>query len=203
MPRKAKFTEQDIINAAFAVIRENGASALSTRTIAKKMDASTMPVYSFMKSRQNLDDILVVKALDLLNEYQMQDRTGDLFINMGAGFVLFARKEKHLFNFIYDEKNVPAHQKHIRQMREYLVGVLRKYPLLAGLDDENIHDFLMLGITYSFGLAHLVNRGLYEKFNDEQLIALVRDSGRMVIEGYKKFRETGAEKMNFNFQKYP
>jgi len=191
MPRKTKFSEQDIINAAFAVIRKNGAAALSTRNIAKEMGGSTMPVYSFMKSRQNLDDVLVVKALELLNEYQKKDRTGDLFINMGAGFVLFARKEKHLFKFIYDEKNIPAHKKHIRQMREYLVGVLRKYPLLEGLDDEAIREFLMLGITYSFGLAHLVNSGLHSDLNDEQLINLIRKAGRLIIEGYRVLREKG------------
>lgn len=194
MPRKAKFSEQDIIDAAFAVIRENGAAALSTRTVAKKMGGSTMPVYSFMKSRQNLDDVLVAKALDILHEYQMQNWTGDLFIDMGAGFVLFAKKEKHLFKFIYDERNAPAHKKHILQMRDYLVGVLHRYPLLEGLDDEIIREFLMIGITYAFGLAHQVNSGWYEDFDDKQLITLVLNSGRMVIEGYKVLRKDGSVK---------
>lgn len=194
MPRKARFSEQDIIDAAFAVIRENGVAALSTRAVAKRMGGSTMPVYSFMKSRQHLDDVLVAKALDLLSAYQTQKRTGDLFIDMGAGFILFAKEEKHLFKYIYDERNAPTHKKHILQMRDYLVAVLHGYPLLEGLDDETIRDFLMLGITYAFGLAHQVNSGWHDDLNDEQLITLVLNSGRMVIEGYKVMREKSPDK---------
>lgn len=193
MSPKNRFSEENIVNAAFSVVRENGMGALSTRLIAKTLNSSTMPIYSYMKSKKNLEDKLMDKALDLLNTYQLKKRTGDLFIDMGAGFVLFAKNEKNLFRFIYDERNVQAHSKRILQADDQLVDVLKGYPLMNGRSDENIHAFLMQGITYSFGLAHLVISGRYTDLEDEHLIHLVWEAGETFIAGFKMLRDADPE----------
>ena len=62
MPRKTKFCEDDILNAAFAVVRRKGITELSTRAIAREMNCSTMPVYSFLKSKRNLEEQVIQMA---------------------------------------------------------------------------------------------------------------------------------------------
>ena len=193
MPPKIKFSQEDIVNAAFCVIRENGMGALSTRKIAKKINASTMPIYSYMRSKKNLEDKIMDKCIDLLSTYQFKKRTGDLFVDLGVGFVLFAKHEKNLFRFIYDERNVQAHSEHIQQNIEQRVGVLRGHPTMKGLDDEEIRVFMMEGFTYSFGLAHLVNNGWYSDFEDKQLIQLVWESGKTHLAGFEALRNTDSK----------
>ena len=46
MPARKKIHKEDILEAAVRVVREQGASALSVRNIAKELHVSTQPLYS-------------------------------------------------------------------------------------------------------------------------------------------------------------
>lgn len=185
MPRKVKFDRKDIIDAAFSVIRKGGLAALSTRSVARKLRSSTMPIYSFMKSKKNLTDPLMKKSLEILREYQLKEYIGDIFLDMGIGFVIFAKHEKHLFRFIYDEQNAEAHKKHVEVVIRLCKKELKDYPLLKDLDEAQMEKFLLQGFTYSFGLAHLVNTGWYADLDEKALFELVAYTGRRYLEGQK------------------
>jgi len=101
MPRKNLFTKELFINAAFKIIREKGRDKLSARSLARELGCSTMPVYSYLKSMKTLVNDLEEKAVDLMLTYQTTSSTGQPFLDMGLGYVLFARNEKNLFRFLF------------------------------------------------------------------------------------------------------
>ena len=74
MPPKQKFTKEDIVEAAFNVVREQGWEALSQRSIAKKLNASIGPIYSYLKSMTNLEEAVIEKAYELLLHYMLTPR---------------------------------------------------------------------------------------------------------------------------------
>lgn len=45
MPAIKKISREAIINAAIDVLREGGAMAINARSIAKKLECSTQPIY--------------------------------------------------------------------------------------------------------------------------------------------------------------
>lgn len=45
MPPKAKFTKEQIVNAALDIIRENGTSELTARALGKRLGSSPAPFY--------------------------------------------------------------------------------------------------------------------------------------------------------------
>jgi len=71
MPPKQKYTKEDIVEAAFNVVREQGWEALSQRSIAKKLNASIGPIYSYFKSMANLEEAVIEKAYELLLQYML------------------------------------------------------------------------------------------------------------------------------------
>jgi AcrR family transcriptional regulator len=101
MPRKNLFTKDMFINAAFKILREKGRDKLSARSLARELKCSTMPVYSYIKSMKTLVSDLEEKAVDLMLTYQTTSSTGQPFLDMGLGYVLFARNEKNLFRFLF------------------------------------------------------------------------------------------------------
>ena len=103
MPRKNLFTKDMFINAAFKILRENGRDKLSARSLARELGCSTMPVYSYLKSMKTLVNDLEEKAVDLMLTYQTTSSTGQPFLDMGLGYVLFARNEQNLFRFLFME----------------------------------------------------------------------------------------------------
>ena len=50
MPPKAKFTKDEIVNAALDVVRKRGAGALTTRDIARELGVSTRPIFTYFNT---------------------------------------------------------------------------------------------------------------------------------------------------------
>ncbi len=183
MPRKCKFKSEDILDAAFAVVREKGLPALSTRSVAKRLKCSTMPIYSFLKSKKNLEERIVKKAYELLREYQTTPRTGDTYMDMGAGFVIFAKDEKHLFRCIFNELHAKIHKRYSEENIDYLIEKMTDYPLIQGLSQTEIRKFFRQGWMYALGLALLVNSGYYPDMNDREICEELLYSGQRYLAG--------------------
>jgi AcrR family transcriptional regulator len=103
MPRRNLFTKDMFVDAAFRIIREKGRDKLSARSLARELKCSTMPVYSYLKSMKTLVNDLEEKTIDLMLTYQTTSSTGQPFLDMGLGYVLFARNEQNLFRFLFME----------------------------------------------------------------------------------------------------
>ena len=107
MPPKQRFTPQDVIEAAFCVVRKQGWEKFSARTIASELNSSTRPIYEYFDSMENIEAEVVKKALAYFVEFLSRDITGDKWRDQALGYVLFAAREKHLFQCINGEKPTP------------------------------------------------------------------------------------------------
>jgi AcrR family transcriptional regulator len=112
MPPKFKFTKEEMVDAAFKIVRRKGWGALSTRSLAGQLGSSSRPIYSFFHSITELEEEIVRKAVDLLYKYMVRKRTGDPWIDHGIGYVMFAHKEKHLFRAVNDENHIAFFKKY-------------------------------------------------------------------------------------------
>ena len=61
MPPRAKFTKEQIVNAALDIIRENGTSELTARALGKRLGSSACPIFTVF---DNMEEVLTetVKA---------------------------------------------------------------------------------------------------------------------------------------------
>ena len=101
MPPKVQFTREDVIQAAFDFVREQGIKKLSARKVAQMLKSSTAPVYSHFKSMKELEMEVLRKAKDLLLQYTRSSYTDRVFLNMGTGYAVFAREHSELFRAIF------------------------------------------------------------------------------------------------------
>jgi AcrR family transcriptional regulator len=101
MPRHTMFSKEQIIDAAFELIREIGWKQVTARSIANHLGSSTMPIYSRMKSLFDLEKELKTRAHKMLRDYQYFAYTENPLLNLAVGYVAFAREEKQLFRFLY------------------------------------------------------------------------------------------------------
>ena len=101
MTQRVQFTREMIVETAFALTREVGWAAVTARTIAKRLGSSTMPIYSSLRSMEEIENEVRTMAEKLLLDYQQQRYTDDLPLNMAEGYVRFAKDEPQLFRFLY------------------------------------------------------------------------------------------------------
>ena len=138
-PRNMQFGREDIIEAAFALVRKKGWDGFSVTAVAKAITSSTMPIYSQFTNVRELEDAVCLKALELLKERMLEERTGDKWIDQAISYVRFAEEEKYLFRCMWDGRNVELCKEMGKDLNEFISHTLVDYPLFEGLDELELN----------------------------------------------------------------
>lgn len=173
MPPKSNFTRDDIIEAAFQVIRKHGRTKLSTRAIAKELRASTMPIYSVVNSVTELEPDVHRKYRQLFLEYSMRSWTGNALLDLAFGFIRFAKDEKQLFRIMFstdDAEEVAIYKEEQKIVEPLLRERVKAHPDFAAFSDEQIQQLMNFMGIFMQGLANLVNDGRLDDDSDEQIL---------------------------------
>jgi AcrR family transcriptional regulator len=184
MPGIVKVSQQNIIDAAFSVVRKKGWAELTARSIAQELNSSTMPIYHRFKSLVNMEEELVKKTMELLKSYQSADRTGDRSLDRGIGYVLFAMQEPHLFQAINDEKHSTWQAKYGDPTFAQHTEELSVDPWLKGLTKDQLHRLNFLLWIFIHGVASLRNWMQAQQYNEERIIELIREGTGKIIRGF-------------------
>ncbi len=98
MPKKPVTTKEEMVNAAFELIRREGHEALTVRTLAADLGCSTQPVmYQFAKL-ELLKEAAYQKADAFHTEYLL---AGEDLLGIGIRYIRFAKEETNLFRFLF------------------------------------------------------------------------------------------------------
>jgi len=196
MPPKQRFSQQDVIVAAFQVVRRQGWKGFSARTIASELNASTRPIYDHFESMEHIEAEVVKKILAYFIEFLSQERTGDTWLDQALGYVLFASKEKHLFRCINDEKHTPIQKQFARQHWVALGKELETDERFTDLPAETMHKIRAARWIMLHGLSCLISNGWFDtpvtedsKLSEEMEFTLVDILKKMNHGIYEEFND--------------
>jgi AcrR family transcriptional regulator len=192
MPPQTKFPKTDTIEAAFNIVRRHGWEKLSARSIAAELGSSTMPIYSNLKSMGDLEEVIVKKALDLQLSFEKTPRTGDPILDLGLGYVLFAKHERHLFKAINDEKHGQLQVKLGEENFEFAVQALSKDPRSEGMSRDQLREMVFFWWIFVHGLANInndlagreFNNLAGREFNEAEIADCIRKAGALIMKGF-------------------
>ena len=185
MPPKFKFTKEQIVESAFNIVRRKGWAGLTTRSLAEELGSSARPIYSFFKSMGELEEELVKKAVELLYECMVVERTGDPWIDHGIGYVMFAQEEKHLFRGINNEKNIKYFKKYGDLIWNTLTSSLSDYPAFQGLSAEHIYKIQGTRWLFAHGLAFQVSNPPPETWDIKTIVTVMQEGSLAILDGLK------------------
>ncbi len=98
MPRKPTTTKDEMIEAAFQLIRREGSSALTVRRLADELGCSTQPIMYQFPNLKELRDLAYERADRFHTEYITKE---DDLLEIGMRYIRFASEEKELFRFLF------------------------------------------------------------------------------------------------------
>jgi AcrR family transcriptional regulator len=179
MTQRTTFTKEMIVEAAYQLTRERGWHEVRARTIAQKLGSSTMPLYSTLKSMEEIEREVRMKAEACMQEYQRRTRTGETLLDAAVGYIVFARDERNLFRFLYVDRPVaprqPAEGAPTTDAQD-TGGVVD----LAEQSAVAMKDPLVLkSWAFTHGLASLVSSGVLV-LPDETIIRLLSEVGAAI-----------------------
>ncbi len=185
MPPKFKFTKQEIIDTAFALVRENGWERLSTRAVASRLGTSARPIYSFFASMAELDRELVRKGVDLLHGYMTRKFTDDPWHDHGIGYIRFAMTETHLFSGMTDGRRVDWFKKYGDVIWESLAQSLKEYPPFQDLSQEEIYQVQLTRWLFAHGLAFQACNPPEGVWTKELFDSMMQQGSETILVGWK------------------
>lgn len=185
MPVKQKYIKEDILNAAFNLVKKTGINSITARKIASELGASTAPIYTYYKNMEEIKEDVLKKLRTTLLDSIKRKFTDNVFLNIGVGSLVFVREyqkvcqeifllDNNMFKSLFEDKDY-YHQ-------------IKKDENLSMLDEANLSVMLEKMSIYTLGLASLICSNALEDTSTEYFINNLKGMGEDVI-GYTLYKK--------------
>jgi len=145
MPPKAKFTKEEIIEAALTIVKTDGFEALTSRALGTCLGSSARPIFTVFKSMDEVQQAVIESAKALYKKYVDKGLTDEHpFKGVGTQYILFSVHEPKLFQLLF----------------------MTEQPQIPGLSDvlpliEESYAEILLSIQNDYGISELFAEKLY------------------------------------------
>lgn len=170
MGRKSVVSKEMIVKAAVEILQQSGYEKVSIRNIAKLLACSTQPIYNCYDSMDDIDQDLCDYIYSyMLSHFMEKQSDEDAFLQMGLGYIEFAKTESKMFEFLYfSKRNKGISNDHLNRLRESA----KKGQQMDNLDDRILAAIHEKASIFVHGLAAMLmqQNDLYSKAEIKQLI---------------------------------
>lgn len=106
MPPKPKFTREEIVAAALALVSERGMDALTSRDLAAQLGSSPRPIFTVFRNMEEVQQAVLQAAVEQYNTFAGQATCyPPAFKQVGMQMILFAIEEPKLFQLLFMTAN--------------------------------------------------------------------------------------------------
>ena len=190
MPRQPKFTSDEIVDAAFELVRKGGWTELTAAAIGKKMGCSTMPIFYHFNNIAEIEKEVIERGWNQLMEREDEVVTGDRWVDQAIGYARFATNEQNIFHCMSDsrhkEKQLEMRAKHW----DYLSAQLIDYEGFKGMDPEVAEKIRFSRALISQGIGTWISYGYSKKIpDDEKMVKFIKMSSMALLKGVPAYFE--------------
>lgn len=156
MGRKPKVFKEDILNASFDILREEGFEYFTARRVAKKLGSSTQPIYKEFNGMDQLKENLMYCIKEFMYEeiFQVQKKKRSI-VEVCLNYIQFAKNETVFFSSLFLDQSLDVLHLHDYSY-EILSGVLLKGEEYSNEDQANLEKVLDIIWPSVHGMAILV-----------------------------------------------
>lgn len=156
MPPRFKFTRDEMIESALNVVRENGITGLTARSLAAELDCSVKPIFGLFRNMEEVQQEVLAAAHSLYREYLKEDIEKEKYPPYkasGMAYIRFAREEKELFKLLFMRDRSSERIEEKREEIKPLLDMIRKN---TGLSEEDAYMFHLEMWLYVHGIATML-----------------------------------------------
>ena len=158
MPPKAKFSREEIIEAALEIVRTENFDALTSRALGTKLGSSARPIFTVFQSMEEVQQAVIESAKALYKNYiQKGLKENPAFKGVGGQYILFAVNEPKLFQLLFmaEHRQIPDLSSVLPLIddsyEQILLSIQNDYKIKGALA-ERLYQHLWI---YTHGIATL------------------------------------------------
>ena len=158
MPPGAKFTREEIIEAALEIIRIDGISGLTARTLGARLGSSARPIFTVFQSMDEVQQAAIDAAKKVYLGYVERGLAEELaFKGVGTQYILFAIEEPKLFQLLFmkEQEKIPDLSGVLPIIDESYERILASVQDGYGMDRDMAQRLYQHLWIYTHGIASL------------------------------------------------
>ncbi len=104
LPPTPKYTREQILLAAYDLVREKGCDALTARDLGAKLGTSATPIFTAFENMEDLKNEVLKKAKRTFEDYQKAEIERNEYPKykaMGMAYIKLAKEEKNIFKLLF------------------------------------------------------------------------------------------------------
>lgn len=181
MARKETITKENIIQAGFDILQEEGIEQVTARKLAARANCSTQPIFRVYSNMDKLHEELFGRACQFFEDFYAEHprMTVTPFVNLGQVYIKFAGEHKKIFEFVF-----LSPKRYGRSMYDLVNGskgnVSREIQAATAQGCRNASDLFMKMWIFVHGAACMSLTGDYDLSEDETM--------RMLKDAYQSFK---------------
>lgn len=187
MPPKAKFTKDEIIEAAVGIVREEGFSALTARVLGARLGSSARPVFTVFQGMEEVQQAVIRRAKEIYGEYVEEGLSDDIpFRGVGTQYILFSIREPKLFQLLFmkEQKKMPELSGVLPLIDDNYGKILLSIEQSYGLKGSSAERLYRHMWIYSHGIAALCATGMC-RFTGEEIKGMLAEAGKGILKNMK------------------
>lgn len=187
MPPKAKFTREEIVEAAFDIVKTDGFEALTSRALGTRLGSSARPIFTVFQSMDEVQQAVIEAAKALYKEYVDQGLMWEHpFKGVGTQYILFSIQEPKLFQLLFmtEQPQVPDFSGVLplieESYEEILLSIQKDYGMSRPLA-EKLYQHLWI---YTHGIATLCATRMC-RFTGEEISSMITEVCMSILKNIK------------------
>ncbi|WP_216829779.1 TetR/AcrR family transcriptional regulator [Alkalihalobacterium elongatum] len=187
MPPKKKFSQSQIIDAAFEIAKTEGMSHISIRKVADQLGSSIAPIYVNFKDVEDLKRAVMQKVIKLSEQKIQEQNSGNPFKDIGIASLKFADEYPVLVRDLMMNPNEYL-QEYDQEMD--FVTQMKHDPALEGFTDEELMMIFLKMRAFQLGLTLMVaNQLLPKELTIDEMIVMSSSAAEDVISATRLKKE--------------
>lgn len=193
MPPKAKFTREEIIEAAFHIVKTDGFEALTSRALGTHLGSSARPIFTVFQSMDEVQQAVIEAAKALYKQYVDQGLMwGHPFKGVGTQYILFSIQEPKLFQLLFmtEQPRIPDFSGVLplieESYEEILLSIQNDYGMSRRLAEKLYHHLWI----YTHGIATLCATKMC-RFTGEEISSMITEVCMSILKNIKEEKNNG------------
>ncbi len=187
MPPKAKFTKEEIVDAAFHIVKTDGFEALTSRALGTSLGSSARPIFTVFQSMDEVQQAVIESAKALYKEYVNQGLTWEHpFKGVGTQYILFSIQEPKLFQLLFmrEQPQIPDFSGVLplieESYEEILLSIQKDYEINEFFAEKLYHHLWI----YTHGIATLCATKMC-RFTSEEISNMITEVCMSILKNRK------------------
>lgn len=175
MPPKAKYTREQIVDAALEIVAQKGPLALTAKELGAALGTSTSPIFTFFSSMQEVQQAVRTAAMRRFEDYSRKSLPdGPAFKQIGLQMIRFAKEEPRLYQlcFMSGERSIQSFEdiySRLGDLAQQSLTVIQKDYALSEDQARTLFEHVWI---HTFGIGTLCATGMCN-FSLEQISTML------------------------------